>query len=95
MRSSPDSSKGRISAKLRRKGITPTPEMIALIEDHDGFCSICTTEKPGGRWNIFVIDHCHRTGRFRGLLCDACNKALGMFDDDVDRLKAAILYLTD
>ena len=39
------------------------------------------------------IDHCHKTGKVRGLLCDSCNKALGLFKDNVESLNKAIEYL--
>lgn len=41
------------------------------------------------------IDHCHNSGEPRGLLCTKCNTALGMFDDDVNRMTRAIGYLSD
>lgn len=40
-----------------------------------------------------VVDHCHKTGRIRGLLCHNCNRALGLLQDDVGVLRKAIGYL--
>ncbi len=54
-----------------------------------GCCHIC--EKPfGARENI---DHCHETGKVRGLLCFRCNTAIGSFDDNVKVMKRAIEYV--
>jgi hypothetical protein len=50
-------------------------------------CYIC------GSVNRLCIDHCHDTGDVRGILCSKCNTALGMFDDDTDKMKRAIDYL--
>jgi hypothetical protein len=51
-------------------------------------CDICGTSQ--GR---LCIDHCHRTGRVRGLLCDNCNKGVGFFADDPGVIQAARGYL--
>jgi hypothetical protein len=40
-----------------------------------------------------VVDHCHKTGIVRGLLCARCNMALGMFKDDSDIIRRAVSYL--
>lgn len=40
------------------------------------------------------IDHCHKTGKIRGILCSRCNTALGGFNDDIKLLDKAINYLS-
>lgn len=58
-------------------------------------CMICgskTVENSRGRNNL-CIDHDHDTGKVRGFLCHHCNCAIGMFKDDVKRMKLAIEYL--
>ena len=70
------------------------------LEDYDlmlarqgGVCAICGTAKPNGFGKFLAVDHCHDTGRIRGLLCGNCNHGLGKFDHDPKRLRRAIRYL--
>ena len=64
-----------------------------LYDLQDGMCAICgKMDDPQGR--DFAMDHDHKTGKLRGLLCSHCNIALGYFEDDIDRLQSAIDYLT-
>lgn len=60
-----------------------------LLKDQGGKCAICcrTPDKT------LHVDHCHKTGLVRGLLCSNCNIALGNFKDDVQALHNAIKYL--
>lgn len=74
----------------RRYGIT-LAEYDAMVAAHDGKCDICG-EGPGEKG--FHLDHCHKTGEVRGLLCGKCNVGLGHFRDDPTLLIAATLYLT-
>jgi len=57
-------------------------------------CAICGSEDVGRKDVIrFAIDHCHETGKIRGLLCAHCNKALGCMKDNPDLLRKAADYL--
>lgn len=42
-----------------------------------------------------AMDHNHKTNEFRGLLCKECNRALGLFGDNIDTLTNAVLYLKE
>ena len=64
-----------------------------MKQAQDGKCAICKTTEPKGRHNVFAVDHCHKTGKVRGLLCNKCNVGLGSFCDNIDSLKEAIEYL--
>lgn len=57
-----------------------------------GKCGICATGEPGGRGR-WAVDHCHKTGRVRMLLCQRCNTGIGFFRDDVDLIQRALDYL--
>ncbi|MEU3452166.1 endonuclease VII domain-containing protein [Micromonospora sp. NPDC006766] len=61
----------------------------AKLKEQDGRCAICGA-RPEKR---LAIDHCHVTGKARGLLCFLCNSALGRFEDDPARLRRALAYL--
>lgn len=76
---------------LRKYGLT-LHEYTELIEAQGGVCLICR-RNPEEMNRRFAVDHCHETGRIRGILCTACNSGLGMFGEDPDRLRRAIAYL--
>ena len=63
-------------------------EYFVLITKSNGICSICNK-----KINNPQIDHCHKTGKVRGILCANCNLGLGNFKDDINSLKNAIKYL--
>jgi hypothetical protein len=61
-------------------------------------CVICgegekSVDSKSRRRKYMAIDHCHTTGRVRGVLCSNCNRALGLFKDSPDILRRAIAYL--
>ena len=66
-----------------------------LLEEQGSKCAICGTEDGASAKgsSTFSIDHCHDTGKVRGLLCNTCNRGLGLFKDNPAVLRAAIQYL--
>jgi hypothetical protein len=72
-----------------RYGISET-EYLDLLQIQNNSCAICSLPFDEIRT---CVDHSHKTGKVRGLLCDSCNKGLGMFKDNPELLKKAILYL--
>ena len=72
-------------------GIT-LDEYEALLAKQNGHCAICGAVEPGGM-GMFHVDHCHGTGRIRGLLCTTCNAGLGHFKDNPETISKAIGYL--
>lgn len=57
-----------------------------------GVCAICRRPQQEGIKSL-AVDHDHLSGKPRGLLCRACNRGLGVFDDNTERLRAAAAYL--
>ena len=49
--------------------------------------------RKGQSLDVVAVDHCHKSGQIRGLLCNACNKGLGLFKDSPIILEKAIKYL--
>jgi hypothetical protein len=76
----------------RRYGIS-LDEYDAMFDEQNGKCAICNTEEPGGKYKHFAVDHCHETGKVRGLLCGNCNTGIGLLGDNINNFSAAILYL--
>jgi hypothetical protein len=66
-----------------------------MLESQDGRCAICAIHASdySQRYKNLHVDHNHRTGKVRGLLCHNCNTALGSFFDDEEFLKSAVEYL--
>lgn len=68
----------------------------AMIKTHSNKCAICGEEETlvqKGKLTRLSIDHCHSTGKVRGLLCSRCNHGIGEFRDSPDLLEKAIDYL--
>lgn len=75
---------------LRKYGLS-LEDYDRLLLAQGGCCGICGNANGNKR---LAVDHDHTTGKVRGLLCDSCNQGLGFFKDSVERLEAAIQWLT-
>jgi len=82
----------RKSKFKKQYGIT-IEQYDEMLAAQNGGCAICGEKTPGGRTKNFAVDHCHTTGKVRGLLCTKCNRGLGLFNDRTDLLKLATNYL--
>lgn len=80
----------RISVLKRKYGLTEEA-FQAMFASQKGLCAICLTEELPGISSH--VDHCHVTGIVRGLLCESCNRAIGIMKDDPARLRAAADYI--
>jgi hypothetical protein len=81
----------RNDARLKKTyGISMEQYQVLLVKQ-GGKCGIC--KRPERLGQALSVDHDHKTGRVRGLLCRKCNRSLGGFDDDPVRLEAALRYL--
>ncbi|MFG2498972.1 endonuclease VII domain-containing protein [Streptomyces sp. NPDC048441] len=78
--------RNRISYFQRKYGLTPA-ELDQLIASQHGVCCICLAA-PAEH-----VDHCHETGKVRGVLCFSCNAALGQFKDRPDAIRRAAAYV--
>ena len=64
-----------------------------IFNQQKGVCAICHLPQKSTRNERLAIDHCHETGRVRGLLCDGCNRGIGLLKDDYRILESAVSYL--
>lgn len=82
---------------LKKYGVTQE-RYQELLEAQSHRCAICGAgsgwrHRQSGELKKLAVDHCHETGRVRGLLCDACNLGIGKLRHDPHLLQKAIDYL--
>ncbi|QBP05798.1 putative integration and excision endonuclease VII [Synechococcus phage S-B28] len=80
------------TAHIKSKYGLSEKDYTILFEKQQGRCKICGKENPDD-YHGLCVDHDHKTGKVRGLLCHNCNSALGNFYDNVDYLLSAVDYL--
>lgn len=81
--------------KLRAAGVRhrhgiELSEYERMYKEQNGLCAICNGLPQREHLDI---DHCHQSSKIRGLLCGKCNKGIGLFNDDIERLEQAVKYL--
>lgn len=67
-------------------------EYIEMHNKQNGKCAICKMDEKELNTKL-SIDHCHSTGKVRGLLCHNCNHALGKFKENIEIVSSALMYL--
>lgn len=78
----------RSEADICRKYGVDRYQYRRMVAAQGGRCAVCAVHPPK-----LLVDHDHKTGAVRGLLCDPCNKGLGNFRDSSHNLLKAIAYL--
>lgn len=73
--------------------LTYLKEIRTRLQRQGGLCAVCHKSPYKGKRGP-VLDHCHRTGKFRGVLCWKCNSAIGHLEDSIETLYRAISYLS-
>lgn len=93
--SKPECKSVRRNTELKKKyGIT-SEEYLLMLDIQGNVCAICRGPQMNKRTDYFDVDHCHKTGKVRGLLCTNCNQGIGKFQDNKELMLHAYNYLED
>lgn len=77
--------------KLKKEYNLTLENFNVLKIQQKGCCAICKSKLKDGQGTH--VDHCHKTGIVRGLLCNSCNRGIGYLQDSLEILKSAQAYL--
>lgn len=81
-----------VQTKTEQRHGLPAGVYASMLAAQHGVCAICEQHQVA---TALAVDHCHTTGKIRGLLCTKCNAALGLFQDSIMRMARAMKYLAD
>ncbi len=82
----------RREESLLRKYKINHEDYLLLSQQQEHKCAVCGGG-PGEKKKYFDVDHDHKTGKIRGLLCHSCNTGIGIFNESVEKLRSAKEYL--
>jgi hypothetical protein len=80
-------------SELKREYNITLEDYNLMFKQQNGCCAICNKHQSELSKTLSV-DHCHITGEVRGLLCNGCNRGMGMLGDNIQILKNAVKYLS-
>lgn len=93
-------SKEKTKARELKKSYNITlDQYLKMLLEQDNKCAICKRPEKAIHFQTkevrrLAVDHCHKTGSVRDLLCSSCNRGIGSFEDNIEFLTKAIEYLT-
>jgi hypothetical protein len=83
-----------LKTNLKRKYGLTLDQFNKMLESQNGVCKICKSPDSGiSHSDRLFVDHCHKTNKIRGLLCNRCNSILGFANDCIETLEKSIQYL--
>ena len=83
----------KLKSLLKRKYNLSYQEYLSIVARQHNVCAICH-QPPDTKHKRLYVDHCHKTGNIRGLLCHGCNVGIGGLKDDPALLIKASEYVT-
>ena len=86
------SKKAKIRHLERKYGMTQA-DWDAMYAAQGGVCAICKVPGRVGKHGKLAVDHCHATGRVRGLLCTPCNVSIGILGETPEQWEVVLKYL--
>ena len=97
-RKNPKSPEEQKKGSLRRAYNLTVEEYRAMFASQNGLCASCGNPETKidhrtGNVKELAVDHDHATGKIRALLCNACNVALGLLQDDPERIEQLFRYI--
>jgi hypothetical protein len=78
---------------LKRKYGVSLADYNSMLDGQNNGCAICDKPASDEKHGVLHVDHCHKTGKVRGLLCNNCNQVLGRAHDNPETLCRAATYL--